>query len=277
MYLRLAFAVAAHLEPQILIVDEVLAVGDAGFQKKCLGKMEGVAKQGRTVLFVSHSMPSITRLCHRAILLHEGRIVQDGNARQVVRTYLNSGMGTTAVREWTDTRKAPGADIAQLLAVRIRTEEHGEPADTIDIRKAIELEMEYRVLKPGYKFMASFTLYNEDGVCLFALHDQDPTWRRRPRPAGCYRSTSFIPGNFFAEGTMFVNAALITIEPMTCQFDERDAVAFQVVDSPDGDSARSDWAAPMDGVVRPLMKWKTEFLPGDHQQRRLDSDDCSEI
>ena len=105
MYLRLAFAVAAHLEPEILIVDEVLAVGDAAFQKKCLGKMAGVAKEGRTVLFVSHNMPAITRLCERAILLDEGRLLQDGVSHQVVKAYLNAGLGTTAMREWPDPTK----------------------------------------------------------------------------------------------------------------------------------------------------------------------------
>ncbi len=98
MYVRLAFAVAAHLEPEILLVDEVLAVGDATFQKKCLNKMQDVGREGRTVFFVSHNMPAITRLCQRAILLNEGHILCDGPSHQVVGTYLNSGLGTTAVR-----------------------------------------------------------------------------------------------------------------------------------------------------------------------------------
>ena len=107
MYLRLAFAVAAYLEPEILLVDEVLAVGDARFQKKCLNKMQDVGQHGRTVLFVSHNMPAITRLCERVILLDEGRVLQDGPSYQVVRTYLNSGLGTSAAREWSDPAKAP--------------------------------------------------------------------------------------------------------------------------------------------------------------------------
>ncbi len=100
MYVRLAFAVAAHLEPEILIVDEVLAVGDAQFQKKCLGKMQEVGRQGRTVLFVSHTMSAITRLCSRAILLSDGHVLKDGAVHEVVGAYLNSGLGTTAAREW---------------------------------------------------------------------------------------------------------------------------------------------------------------------------------
>jgi lipopolysaccharide transport system ATP-binding protein len=102
MYLRLAFAVAAHLEPDVLLVDEVLAVGDASFQRKCLDKMKVVGEDGRTVLFVSHNMPAVTRLCERIILLDEGRVVADGPAHKVASMYLQSGLGTMAVREWKD-------------------------------------------------------------------------------------------------------------------------------------------------------------------------------
>lgn len=115
MYVRLAFAVAAHLEPAILLVDEVLAVGDAAFQKKCLGKMEDVAKIGRTVFFVSHNMPAVTRLCQRTILLDEGQIIEDGPSHQVVSSYLQSGTGTSAAREWADLTKAPGQRHCPLM------------------------------------------------------------------------------------------------------------------------------------------------------------------
>ena len=123
MYLRLAFSVAAHLEPEILVVDEVLAVGDAAFQRKCLNKMEDVGRQGRTVFFVSHSMPAITRLCARAILLHDGTLARDGTAHEVAGAYLNSGLGTTAAREWTKAARTPGSDAVRLRAVRVRTED----------------------------------------------------------------------------------------------------------------------------------------------------------
>ena len=108
MGLRLAFSVAAHLEPEILMVDEVLAVGDLRFQKKCLGKMGEVAQAGRTVLYVAHNMPAISRLCQRAILMGSGRVVQDGPVHEVISTYLNSGLGTSAVREWPDSATGAG-------------------------------------------------------------------------------------------------------------------------------------------------------------------------
>jgi len=258
MYMRLAFAVAAHLEPEILLVDEVLAVGDAAFQKKCLGKMEEVAKEGRTVCFVSHNMPAITRLCQRTILLDQGRILSDGPSHQVVTTYLKSGVGTSAVREWPDLKKAPGNDIVRLRAVRVCTKDR-KIVDAVDIRQPVGIEIEFEVLKPGYVLVPNFHFFNQEGVNVFVASDQDPEWRQRPRPKGLFRSTAWIPGNFLSEGTLIVGAAISTMNPVIVHFHERDAVAFQVIDSLEGNSARGDFAGTIPGVVRPLLQWKTEF------------------
>jgi lipopolysaccharide transport system ATP-binding protein len=257
MYMRLAFAVAAHLEPEILLVDEVLAVGDARFQKKCLNKMQDVGQQGRTVLFVSHNMPAITRLCERAILLEGGRVLQDGPSHQVVSTYLNSQVGTMAVREWTDPAQAPGGELARLRSVRVRTEA-GQTTDVVDIRRPIGIDMEYDVLKAGYVLLPYLHFYNEAGILAFEASDHDPTWRRRPRPAGRWVSTAWIPGNLLSEGTLLIWPCLFTLDPVTVEISVRDAVAFQVVDSMDGDSARGDWGGPITSVMRPLLKWTTQ-------------------
>jgi len=258
MYLRLAFAVAAHLEPEILLVDEVLAVGDATFQKKCLNKMEDVGQQGRTVLFVSHTMPAVTRLCERTILLDEGHVLQDGPSYQVVSTYLTSGLGTTAAREWPDLAKAPGNHIVRLCAVRVRTED-GLVTETVDIRRPVGIEIEYEVLESGYALWPHFTLHNEEGIRVLVSFDLDPTWRGRPRPAGHYVSTGWIPGNFLSEAMMIIGTGVRTEEPKILHFYERDTVAFQVVDSLDGDSARGDYGGRMGGIVRPLLRWGTQF------------------
>lgn len=260
MQVRLAFAVAAHLEPEILVVDEVLAVGDAQFQKKCLNKMEDVGQQGRTVLFVSHNMSTITRLCDRTILLNGGRVVEDGPSYQIVSTYLTSGLGTTAAREWTNSQRQPGADVARLRAVRVQTED-GQISGAVDIREPVLVEMEYEVIEPGYILLPNFHFYNEGGVEIFPAIDLDPEWRQRPRPAGRYTSTAVIPGNLLAEGTFFVRSALITLDPVKIQFNEPDAVAFQVIDSHDGDSARGDYVGSLSGAVRPILQWRTEYAP----------------
>jgi lipopolysaccharide transport system ATP-binding protein len=256
MGLRLAFSVAAHLEPEILMVDEVLAVGDIRFQKKCLGKMGEVARAGRTVLYVAHNMPAISRLCQRAILMGDGQVVQDGPVHEVISTYLNSGLGTTASRQWDDPMRAPGGEIVRLCAVRV-LDSDGDIADTVDIRKPFRIDMEYQVLKPGYVLLPHLYVSNEEGVCAFGTQDLDPDWRGRKRPAGRYISTVWIPGNLLAEGMLFVDASMNTLDPFIFQYQSRSAVAFLVTDSLEGDSARGDWTGHMPGVVRPMLKWTT--------------------
>ena len=262
MRVRLAFAVAAHLEPEILLIDEVLAVGDAAFQKKCLNKMQDVGQEGRTVVFVSHNMPAITRLCPRTILLDSGGLTADGPSHRVVSTYLGggSGAGTTAVREWTNLNEAPGNDVVRLCAARVRTEE-GQISDALDIRRPIGIEMEYEVLQSGHILLPYCSAYNESGVRVLTAVDQAPSWRGRPRPTGRYISTAWIPGNLLAEGTLFVAPGMRTPDPRIKHFNENDAIAFQVIDSLDGDSARGDFAGRMSGAIRPLLKWDTQFSP----------------
>lgn len=262
MQVRLAFAVAAHLEPDILIVDEVLAVGDARFQKKCINKMQDVGQQGRTVIFVSHDMQAINRLCQRTILLDEGRLVTDGPSHQTVRAYLDSGLRTTSERQWPDPAKAPSGEVARLRAVRVRTED-GRVTETVDIRRPAEIEMEYEVIESGHILLPYYDIYNGDGLCIFSTNDLDPAWRRRPRPEGHWVSTVLIPGDLLAEGAHFVAPGVVKLNPTVSQFEERDAITFQVVDSLDGDSARGEWAGKVDGVMRPRLKWKTQFTPSE--------------
>jgi len=187
-------------------------------------------------------------------------VLQDGPSHQVVAAYLSSGLGTKAAREWPDLSKAPGDDIVRLRAVRVRTED-GRISDAMDIRRPVGIETEYEVLKPGHVLVPNYHFFNEEGTCVFVAHDFDSVWRRTPRPVGCYVSTAWIPGNFLAEGSMIVGVAVSTYAPLVVHFYQADAVAFQVIDSPDGNSARGDYAGPMPGVVRPVLSWRTEFAP----------------
>jgi lipopolysaccharide transport system ATP-binding protein len=258
MYLRLAFAVAAHLEPEILIVDEVLAVGDASFQKKCLGKMEDVSHHGRTILFVSHNLSAMTRLCERAVLLDHGQVIMDGPAPQVIARYLNSGIA--AAGEWNDSSKAPGDDIVRMRAVRVVSPD-GEVTEATDIRQPVGLQMEFEVHKSGHVLVPWFVLYNEEEVCLFLTCDRDPEWKRKPRTPGRYVSTAWIPGNFLAEGNINIRAGIVTEDPLIAHCDMYHVAAFQVIDTLDGDSARGDLAVTLPGVVRPYLDWETKFRP----------------
>jgi lipopolysaccharide transport system ATP-binding protein len=260
MLMRLAFAVSAHLEPEILIVDEVLAVGDAAFQRKCLNKMQTVGQSGRTVLFVSHNMPAVTRLCERTIMIDGGRVLRDGPSGEVVGAYLSSRSGTTAAREWAEA-DAPGDDVVRLRAVRVRRDD-GEVGEAVDIRRPVGVEVEYDVLEPGHVLAPNVHFFNEEGVYVFMSGDQDPEWRKRPRPAGRFSSTAWVPGDLLSEGTLFVGAAITTPDPVNVHLYERDAVAFQVVDTLEGDSVRGDWGGHIPGVVRPRLNWTTRYAGG---------------
>jgi lipopolysaccharide transport system ATP-binding protein len=267
MYIRLAFAVAAHLETEILFVDEVLSVGDVSFQKKCLGKMGDVARQGRTVIFVSHNVAAVTRLCSRCMLLRSGNIVKEGRTHEVMDAYLQSELDTTAAREW-QADEAPGDEAVRLAAVRARSVA-GEVTEAFDIRQPIGVDVVFDVLKDGVVVAPNVHVFNQEGVTVFITIDQDEAWHRRPRPAGRYTSTAWIPGNFLAEGSFIVDAAVTTFIPFNVHLHEQGVIGFQVIDTVDGDSVRGDYAGTLPGVVRPLLKWETAFEPANRKDGEL--------
>ena len=210
MYMRLAFSVAAHLEPEILLVDEVLAVGDADFQKRCLGRMEDLGGSGRTVLFVSHSMPSILRLCPRVILLDGGQLHTDGVASESVDAYFHAGVAVGAERTWSRPEDAPGDDVVRLRSVRV-VNASGETIQEIDIRHPVGIEVEHWNVGADTKVRPATFLrfFNEEGVQLFStanFHNKD--WHELSTQSGIVRSTCWIPGNFLAEGRVTVLAGV---------------------------------------------------------------------
>lgn len=262
MRVRLAFAVAAHLEPEILIIDEVLAVGDAEFQKKCLNKMEAVGSEGRTVLFVSHNMAAVTRLCSRGILLSSGGVIADGETHSIVSSYLTAGLGTMAARKWPADDKAPGDESVQLRSVRV-IDSQGAVAEGADIQRPVGLEMEFDVLSDDKILLPYFQLTNEEGVIMFSTIDQDLRWHSEPRKPGRYVCTAWVPGNMLSEGMVYVLAAMRTIRRNYRPFELADAVAFNVVDKMEAGSARGPWVGRLHGVVRPKLEWNTEYRAPD--------------
>lgn len=269
MYVRLAFSVAAHLEPEILIMDEVLAVGDAAFQQKCLDKMHSIRQHGRTIFFVSHNMPAVTRLCRRVILLHEGRIVSEGEAQPVVNEYLNASWNVSAERAWATQADAPGNDVVRLRRISVQTEE-GAPAAAFDIRRPIRVEIVYDVLQPGHVLTPHVELHNEEGVHAFSSHDTSAEWRRTERQCGRYTSVISIPGNLLAEGMLRAHVSVMSHFPTTTlHVQEHNVVAFQVIDSQRGDSARGDYIGPIPGVMRPLLDWTTRHHDDDMPEHTL--------
>jgi len=258
MYVRLAFAVAAHLEPEILIVDEVLAVGDAGFQKKCLGKIQDVSSHGRTVLFVSHSMPTILRLCQRVILLQRGTLVGDGPAEAMTRQYMSSGSDRAAERVWPTPDQAPGDAVARLHAVRVRNV-RGETSETIDVSEPFEIEVEYWNLQDRIKPTVSLHFTNEDGVQLFVSNDfGNHAWWDTTRRPGLVRARCRVPANLLSEGQIFILAAVCTYNPDNIHALERDVVSFQVVDQFDLEKTREKYTRSWPGAIRPKLEWQIE-------------------
>ncbi|HET7489816.1 MAG TPA: ABC transporter ATP-binding protein [Acidimicrobiales bacterium] len=261
MYLRLAFAVAAHLDSDVLLIDEVLAVGDAEFQKRCIGRMAEIGEEGRTLLFVSHSMPAVLRLCPRVILLDGGRLAADGESQKVVRFYMDAGGGSAAERTW-DTDDAPGDEVARLVAVRVLVD--GRPNDEVEIRQPVDLEVEYLRLTadPAVRPSVNLHLLNEDGLKLFVTNDfTEQAWHDLPSRPGLVRSRCRIPGNFLAEGRIFVLAAVSSYNPTMIHAMENDAVSFQVVDRSEGDGVRGPYANEWPGVVRPMLDWALDWQP----------------
>lgn len=253
MYVRLAFAVAAHLDPEIMVVDEVLAVGDGAFQRKCLGKLSENAGEGRTVLFVSHNMAAINRLCTRAILLEHGRLIEDGPATEVTARYLSlsADNADTSNRVW-DMENAPGTQDLRLLAVRLMGED-GKPVSVVDVRERLVLRVEYQVNKPGLKFRCTFG-FNTQGIYAFAA--MEPTEEVRAE-AGRYFSSIEIPPHLLAEGEYIIGISMFSSSGAKVHYVSlRDAIAFQVYDSMTGPSARGDYAQNFAGVVRPLFQWQ---------------------
>lgn len=261
MYMRLAFSVAAHLEPEILIVDEVLAVGDVGFQRKCLGKMSEAGRTGNTVIFVSHDMQAISRICQRAIWLKDGRVHRDGEATEVVSDYLHTQTQTGAERIW-DGSERPGNEIVRLVSVRV-CDKTLRSVYSVDVRQTVAVEIRYCVKKAGKVLTPNFQLYNESGVCVFVSLDLNQRWNERIREPGTYVSRGWIPANLLAEGSFFVTVVIATHEPLNVHVHESEVVGFHLTDPIEGDSARGNYAGKLHGIVRPILEWETDFQKDD--------------
>ena len=260
MAVRLAFSVAAHLEPEIMLVDEVLAVGDAEFQQRCLGRMEDLSGEGRTVLFVSHNMQAVNQLCDRAIWLEGGRIHEEGDPSDVVTHYLHSAFGSGSRISWPDDETAPGDDLARLLSVRAVNED-GETVDTVDVRRPVGIEIVFRVLREGPPVFGKIKVHDRQGNIAFNAMDIEPHNDERSVP-GRYLATALIPGNLLNEGEVSVEAGVYTLHAP--KLHPRawlpDAVSFTVFDPGDGDSARGRFVGQLRGAVRPLLDWSVERL-----------------
>jgi len=225
MYVRLAFAVAAHLDPEILLVDEVLAVGDASFQKKCLGKMGDVAKEGRTVLFVSHNMGAISRLCPRALLLHEGKVIRDGESEEVISVHLKK---STKASERFMQHADPNIRLCLLEAEVVL--DGNTALEAIPRNKPITVRLKYRVNAETSSAHVYSNIISADGTIVFGTSDADVDQTRfGKRKPGIYDCQFQIPPQLLNGGDYSVNVSLGI--PYQVNFQENDGIlTFTVVD-----------------------------------------------
>jgi lipopolysaccharide transport system ATP-binding protein len=249
MYVRLAFAVAAHLDPEILVIDEVLAVGDAEFQKKCLGKMGDVAKKGRTILFVSHNMTAIKSLCRESILLNAGQVINRGAPDQVIKGYLSSGEATNWEVSWTDPKNAPGDGAGWLTRVKV-VPEGDRDVRHVEITVPLTIVVEYYNSVPGRTLNVAVVIYTQDDQCVLSTGSGAAS-----RDAGAHQAVCFIPGGFLNDETYRLRVFLVA-DGSRVIADRDHLVTFQLHDVP----RKGNWFGKRIGVVRPTFEWRTERI-----------------
>ena len=255
MYVRLAFAVASHLDPEIMAVDEVLAVGDTQFQKKCLGKMDQVSKsEGRTILFVSHNMSMISSLCDTGILLEKGSIRSYGPVETVINSYLNSdqiGNGEVIFKQ-----RLPGDNKAVLHAARV-VDINGSPTVNVQINEPFYIEMDYELFEDGMRVGPNLHIKDSYGQYVFVTGDSELDFTSSLKTkAKRYISRCKIPGNLLNSGTYYVGVALTSVYPLHVHFYEQNLLFVTIHDPIEGIPTRSEgYSGPIPGSVRPLLEW----------------------
>ena len=289
MQMRLAFAVAAHLDPDILLLDEVLAVGDLSFQQKCLERVQGLVSEGRTLLFVSHSLDAITRFCDRCIWLDGGKIRRDGPAEQVVEEYLEELAGIRPVRTWAPaltpqpplpqagegeqepplhrdgegpgggaSPDMPGDDDARLVAVRVLGPDR-RPVSSMAVDQPFAVEVTFDVLRAGLNVQPALYFKTATDHYLFVAAYTDPEWMRVPPPVGRHTTTAWIPEHLMNVGIVYVTVALATPDPFAVHCTAERAVSFNVFERFGADAtARGLYSREFPGSVRPRLQWETQ-------------------
>jgi len=264
MAVRLAFAVAAHLEPDVLIIDEVLSVGDQAFQRKCLGKASQLGDQGRTILLVSHNLSAVANFCRRAILMQNGCVIADGQPDFIIDRYLmdsNAGAGEVI---WTDDATAPRTKGIRLRSVAARGNGTSQPLGELDIDQPIEITVDYEVLQPQEKVSVQIQLKDETGTFVLwsanapSMNSGDDPWFAQPHSPGLYRSRCRLPANFLNDTRYFVSV-LIGESIGAPALRQDSALSFLVHDT--GAMRREftgSWVGP---VIRPRLDWCTTQIP----------------
>jgi lipopolysaccharide transport system ATP-binding protein len=270
MRVRLAFSIAAHLEPEILVVDEVLAVGDIDFQTRCLKRMETVARGGSTVLFVSHNMSAIQRLCQRTIFLHRGTIAMDGPTSSVIDAFVNEGTEEAGENHWEgDTAPTFDDGSVRLRAIRALNEAN-EVRSTFHVTEPVAIEVEYEVVKPLHALNVHLYFSDGTGQALFVAMDGiDSPWGGQVQQKGIYKERATIPANLFNEGPIRVLYLICCRPHVGTNAYASDALAFHITDDRRDGGARGDWKLDWPpSIVRPKLEWRYAKLDSISEARQ---------
>lgn len=256
MFVRLAFAVAAHLEPDILIVDEVLAVGDSEFQKKAIGKMQSISNEGgRTVLFVSHNMSSIRALCNRAVLFENGKLIKDGSPSEIINYYLNSNSEITYSKSW-DGINSPKNQSFELKKVWI-SDKNYKSSSILNIDEDFLVNIDFKVLNKGAKAGLNVIIHDsEQKIISSSINNHEPIFYQSKLNKGNYKSSCRIPGKLFNSGIYF-----ISIYMFGPNFRDSNFVEYVLkIELNDGIAVRGDYHGAYKGVMRPMFQWETKKI-----------------
>lgn len=279
MQMRLAFAVAAHLDPDILLLDEVLAVGDFSFQQKCLERVEGLVNEGRTLVFVSHSLDAITRFCDRCLWIDGGRLRMDGPAERVVEAYLEELAGIRASRDWSPTDlprltgashvvapgAPPGDDDTRLVSVRVLGED-GEERSSATVDERFAVEVTFDVLRAGKNIQPALHFKSPTDQYLFVVAYTDPEWLERPPPVGRHTATAWVEPHLMNVGITYVTVVLSTPDPFETHCSVERAVSLNIYERFGAEgTARGLYAREFPGAVRPRLRWETHRTPTSEQ------------
>ena len=257
MYVRLAFAVAAHLEPEILVVDEVLAVGDAEFQRKCLTKMHDVASGGgRTVLFVSHNMIAVQSLCEQALYLEQGHLKDAGPTESVIGSYLSGEVESSPTVTWDDSASAPGNDTLRIRRISISDGKNSE-STMLSMQSEIRIETEYTVGVTNGQLHITYHLLNDHGITVLTSGSKPQV-----HSPGSYRAVCIIPGCLLNSGGYSLKLLIVENGSHVIYWGE-DLACFDVVDSA---RREATYMGREPGIVQPILQWSTEG-PLDHNEK----------
>jgi lipopolysaccharide transport system ATP-binding protein len=258
MFMRLAFAIAAHVEPEILLLDEVLAVGDFEFQKRCVQKIEQLARNGHTIMLVSHDLSRVEKLCQRAIWLEGGEIKMDDQAEKVTKALVQSAADYSVGLEWTDENIEFQSAEVRLRRIRLIDENH-KLLKQIDLTQSFGVEIEFDVLTNDHLIVPRLDFTDGFNTLLFSAFEVDSEWHHKNRPHGRHTCTAWLPKNLFGEGQLGIGVSILSFRPWTIHFEAQNLLRVEVVSGSAKLTSRGHFEGNIPGLIRPLLNWTSKY------------------